>query len=665
MLRFFIERGLVIQREGRALEFFRRAETNLQFEDIETREVLSLSEQDFFRELAVKQLSILDAKSTSTAIALPAAQQDSAPLRKLSKKHEEDHERKLRYVYGMQKRGITKGQIELIQEAISEIASEPESEDPRPPSAQTVARWMRTLDRTNGDPSALITKYADHAPRKRQDPDHENLIQQIIEDQLDRSPVSKIAGNLYPKALKLLNERRCAEGKEIFAPVAPRTFSRRVEHMDAFDVLVLKHGREEAARRMRMIRGHLPAERPLEYVEIDHANLRFWVIDDLLMLPLGRPWITALRDRYSGMLLGIYVSFRGPSLYSTFRAIRHSLESHADLNQIWPDLENRWIAFGPGDVYVSDRGSDFMSHDYRYAIHQLGSEYSYCEVRHPWHKPYIERTFLTLHSDLLEAQPGEVYKGLSYSRDYNPKKDAVVRFSTLVYVIVKWAVDYHPFHRVGARSGRPIDLWMDGIADAPLPAIPNRDVLYPLFGKRHTHRLGHEGIRHDNLNYANDALHDLYKSIGKKPVTFIPHEENVGRIHVDDARERRWFEVGCTRPEYAEGLSVYQHQYIKRQTRIAGESTRDVEALMRVREEIELRFADDVARKSSSLKEKIARYWGVDSTSVIAGQPKSLAALTPPRAENSADTAQPTETTKIVIPDAPFVDAPTVDWRIV
>ncbi len=53
-----------------------------------------------------------------------------------------------------------------------------------------------------------------------------------------------------------------------------------------------------------MIRGHLPADHPLDVVEIDHTPLNVYVIDDLSFLPLGRPWLTAIKDRYSKVILG-------------------------------------------------------------------------------------------------------------------------------------------------------------------------------------------------------------------------------------------------------------------------------------------------------------------------------------------------------------------------
>lgn len=664
MQRFFLESGLVILREGRYLEFKHRSDLNLYFEDPFTGDIQTLTEEAFWNEFETKALTIANARSTPTALELPLKDaQPSLPIA-LDEAYEKDYLRKSDYIAGMKKRGITKGQLDLIAEAIVEIAAE--IGDRQRPSQYTVAAWMRALEDANGDDAVLVSGYAKTIVRHRLHPEHEELIRNVINDHLAKLPATKIWEDHYLMEIKALNADRAEMHRPPFRPISERTLSRRIEMLDRYDIEVARHGRQEARRTFRMVKGHMPADRPREFVEIDHARLRLWVVDDKLLLPLGRPWVTALKDRYSGMLLGFFVSFRGPSLYSTFRALRHSLRNHLDLYKTWPDIENRWVAFGPACTYVSDRGSDFLSDHYRYAIRRLNADYSYCESRTPWHKPYIERTFLSLHADLLEALPGEVFKGVSYSRDYNPKEDAVVRFSTLIFLLVKWAVDYQPFRTIGARGARAIDLWMDGIGDSPIGYMPNPDALDVVLGRRYTVKLGNQGIRFKDLRYANDELEELFRAKYRKPITFIPCEENLGRVHAEDPRDKRWFEVESTRPDYAEGLSLHQHQYIQRQAKLDGVSLDTVEQKLRYREQLQARLAEDLSRKDNATKAKLARYCGIDSDSVLSGQARSLDNLKSP--DLTGDTAHKVggngSSNKIPVVDAPFSDVPIFDWRV-
>lgn len=653
MAQHYIGEGLVIGKQGRVLEFMRRAGTTIFFEDDETGAITGFKERDFWDELQRNEISILEAFSNAKELVYAeAAQKLPVPLKA---KHELDHLRKLEYVKRIQNRKITRGQLKLMEEAIQEIAKE--IKDPKPPSYMTVTAWMRKLERANGDIYVLVSGHARSGTRQRQPAEHEALISNVIDAHYmtrDMLTATTVYDDKYLTALKKLNAERVAAKEPEFEAISERSFYRRIDRIDEFEVTAARLGREEARRVHRMSKGHMPADYPLHVVEIDHAQLDLWVVDDVLMLPLGRPWITAFRDRRTGMVVGFYISFRGPSLSSIFGALRHSLYPHSGLNELFPDLEHECIAFGLADIYASDRGPDFLSPRYRYAIHQLHAEYEYLEKRTPWHKPKIERVFLTLHRDLLETAPGKVFPGMSYSKDYSPQKDAVVRFSTLVYLVAKWAIDYQPFSK-GTKGARSYDLWMDEIGDAPPPLPPNIDALRVIAGIRESGDLGHEGIRYRHLKFADNELEHYFKKIGHRSnVEYVVSDENLGRIQVNNTLEQRWMEVACTRRDYAEGLSLYQHQLITTSTK--KKDRNDVDQLMRTRERLQAKFAEELERKANAGKVKVARYLGIDSSAVLAGQPRSVASLITPDGEARSQSG-------IIIPDAAFTDIPRFGWR--
>lgn len=534
--------------------------------------------------------------------------------------------------------------------------------------------WIRKYEQSGHDAAALVSKHAEHPKRERQKDEHARLISETIDDHylaLHGDAVITVYHDHYLPALKKLNKEHLGRGIPQIQPIAERSFYRRIADLNQYSVVEARQGKQAARQSFRMIKGHMPSRHPLDYVEIDHAQLSFWVVDDHQCLPLGRPWITAIKDRRTANLLGFYLSFRGPSLASIFGAIRHSLSPHNKLKAMWPDLEHDWVAWGPGAVYVSDRGSDYLCARYRAAIRDIGADYIYCRARTPWHKPHIERVFHSIHRDLLEARQGEVFRGLSYSRDYNPQRDAVVRFSTLVYLIVKWAVDYHPYKFNRSKRAHPIDLWIDGIQDAPIGYVPNPNALNIITGLQHTGSLGHEGIRFKHLNFSNSALEDLYRSRGLKSdarkVQFVVTEPDLGKIQVLDPRNHSWFDVECTRPDYASGLSLFQHQSLIRKANTDRYAIRDLDQLVRVRRQFQEQIADNLARKTSATKVKIARYLGIDSTSVLNQQPKSVADIQTdaPLANTTANDKTAADAHKLVIPDTAFIEVPSLAWGIV
>ena len=61
--------------------------------------------------------------------------------------------------------------------------------------------------------------------------------------------------------------------------------------------------------------------KPMEYVEIDHTPVPVILIDDELDIPLGRPYLTMLYDRFSKCIVGLSVNFRDPSFDSVRKAL--------------------------------------------------------------------------------------------------------------------------------------------------------------------------------------------------------------------------------------------------------------------------------------------------------------------------------------------------------
>lgn len=130
-------------------------------------------------------------------------------------------------------------------------------------------------------------------------------------------------------------------------------------------------------------------------------------------------------------------------------------------------MEHPWPAFGRARLYVSDRGRDFPGPHYRAAITSLGSWYEYSEAHTPWLKGSIERFFGTLEQTFFESLPGRTFPNLAERGDYDPASDAVVRLSTLAYLLHKWAADYHNVLPHSRKLATPLDLWNEGVALAP------------------------------------------------------------------------------------------------------------------------------------------------------------------------------------------------------
>jgi putative transposase len=353
------------------------------------------------------------------------------------------------------------------------------------------------------------------------------------------------------------------------------------------------------------------------------------------------------------------VTFQKTGLNSIFGCIKHSLCSHHMAYDLWPEIENPWPSFGLGRMYLSDRGRDFQSLKYLLAIRELGSDYELSERYTPWVKASIERFFLTLEQTFFECLPGRTFANLQLRGDYNAEQDAVIRFSTLVYLLHKWAADYHNVTPHSRHLARPLDLWMEGIGIAPPPYPKSPDVLDIILGEGHQGTLSHEGIRYQWMNYASDQLNDLMRDLGKGiSLNYVVTPENLGAVHVLDPRTKSYFLVPNTRPDYAEGLSAFQHKYIRKEAAIWLKGKVSVDGLIETRARIAEVTQEELFARKSAKKAELARIAGINSNAVLEGRPRSI--QTPFQGQQ----LDPSEAQNTISNSISWTNVPTYQWGL-
>ncbi len=662
---FQISKGLVIFADNEQYEYTDRAASELYFQSLESGKRKIIQEPEFWPGVQEKSIAVLHSIVTDKVVETKFADQaQSKFISELRAKHFSDLQRRLHYVIGLKKEGISRGCRKTIASVIPKLAAS--LNDSNPPSASTVQAWMRQYE-TSDDPNVfLVTGNAFRAKSERVDTESELFLQNQL--QLHYASITRpsitTAYKAYRHDLKQENLRRVRDGVSLLHQVSEKTFYNRIKDLPQKELLIAREGYEVARKILKVSQGNLPADYPLDVVEIDHTLMNLYVVDDQSFLPLGRPWITAIKDRYSNILLGFYISFHAGGLRSIFGAIKHSLYSHQRAYERWPDIENPWPAFGLGVVYCSDRGSDFMSQQYLSAILDLGASYEYCERRTPWLKGSIERFFGTLESTFFETMPGKTFNSLANRKDYEPNKHAVIRFSSLIYLIHKWAADYHNVKSHSRKMASPLELWNEGVEIAPprYPAFPH--ALEVILGLRNKGTLQNEGIQYLGLHYADAGLQELVNDIGKKSkVEFIVSPENLGYIHAKDPRTGEYMRVNCTRPDYAHGLTLFQHNYLRHEAKLHSQSVRSVDEILSFRDTVALKVNEEISQKNNHLKKQLARAADINSNAVLDGETRTTndvfgnVARTPQSSVNEESSVNTDDDT------VPFTDIPTYKFR--
>lgn len=625
MRQFQISKGLVIFTDGEQYEYTDRAASELYFQSIESGKRKIIQEPDFWPSIQEQSITVLHSIVTDKIIETQFSDQTKSKfITDLAPKHFTDLQRRLHYVLGLKKEGVSRGCRKRIACVIPKLAES--LNDVKPPSAATVQTWMREFEKSIDPNVAIINRNAFRSRAKQINPESERFLQEKIQYHYASMTRPSIASAFrsYYDDLKRENGRRTEDADPKLHLVSPKTFFNRIKSLPQKELLIAREGYEVARKVLKVSKGNLPADYPLDVVEIDHTLMNLYVVDDASFLPLGRPWLTAIKDRYSNILLGFYISFHAGGLKAIFGAIKHSLYSHQRAYDHWPDIENPWPAFGLGVVYCSDRGADFMSQQYLRAILDLGASYEYCERRTPWLKGSIERFFGTLESTFFETMPGKTFNSLANRKDYDPREHAVIRFSTLIYLIHKWAADYHNVTPHSRKMASPLELWNEGIEIAPprYPAFPS--ALDVILGLKNTGTLQNEGIQHLGLHYSDTGLQELVDDVGKKhEVEFVVVPENLGFIHVKDPRNGEYMRVNCSRPDYANGLTLFQHKYLRHEAKLRSISINSVDNLLSFRSVLAQQFHEEMDAKSSQVKKRIALLADVNSNAVLDGKKRT------------------------------------------
>lgn len=625
MQQFQIGKGLIISTNGNQYEYTDRAVGEFYFKALDTGKRIIIEEPDFWPQVQRGSISVLHSICTEKVILTKTTDQSQQRfIGEIPEKYFNDLERRLHYVQGLKKEGVTRGRRKKLALAIPKLAAE--INDEKPPAASTVQSWMLQYE-TSDDPNvAVINTNAFRKRSERIDCESEQFIQDQIQEHyaILTRPSVNWAYSAYKENLQKENAVRVENGMTPLYVVSAKTFYNRIKELPQRALKVARLGYEVAEKESNVSKGHLPADYPLDVVELDHTLMNLYVIDDISFIPLGRPWLTAIKDRHSNILLGFYISFHAGGLKSIFGAIKHSLCSHQQAYERWTGIENPWPAFGLGNLYCSDRGADFKSTQYRSAIRDLGASYELCKVRRPWVKGSIERFFSTLERTFFETIPGKTFNSLQNRMDYKPKEQAVIRFSTLVFLIHKWAADHHNVTPHSRKMASPLELWQEGVELAPprYPVFPQ--ALDVILGRRLTGTIQNEGIQHLGLHYADPGLQELVNDIGKhKSVEFIVPPENLGYIHLKDPRTAGYMRVNCTRPDYANGLTLFQHQYLRREARFRNVSMRSADEHMSFRIALAQEIKGDVDAKNNQTKQLYARVAAINSNAVLEGNARS------------------------------------------
>jgi putative transposase len=519
--------------------------------DIITGKVKTTTSQYLQQMLVEGKLKLLAAEKTHGAL----------KFIDLPEREQQETSRKYAYIKKLKLEGVLKVTEKSSSSLIAKIAIERQED---PPHWQSVRKWMKNFIAAGEKMSGLYPKH--------------------------RFKGSK-AAKIDVKVISIIN----MEGKRFFTSSKPSMASiyrnveaKIIEHnltnpeiiLEVPSYLTVKehtlsyhYGFKQKARKGK---GAFDAElagdhsgikttRILERAEIDHTDLDLHVIHDDLITPLGRPYITAIVDHYSHMLLGFQLSFENPSFASVCITCANAFFSKSELLKSL-NCDYKWPAHGVPETLVTDNGNEFWGNDFAAIADELGAIFQYCPIRKGRYKSRVERFFGIMNTMLLDDLPGVARKQGKAAEGYNAIQHATITFSEFKNHFITWITGVYHNTEVGETGMTPNELWSESEEIFPVPS-ENIEDLMPILLATEQRKLRKGGIQKFSMHYNSEVLRDIYRRDGPTQVTFKYNKFDIGQIFVLDQVNRVYIAVDCEHYEYAKGVSEYEHDLVRAKVR--------------------------------------------------------------------------------------------------
>lgn len=623
-------RGLVLRRGERTLEFERDlGNGEVQFKHLDNFEVKTFSMAKILKEIIYGTYQIVHSRTSLASRPDEVKDMDFVVLpARITSAQEALISFRMHYVKAalrMRATAGSHGQCSRVLKATKRPSGADDAESKllesiKTPSPATLMRWLMIYQRSGNNPYLLCDRRALVIKPKKLC----RVVEQIIEDAITRHYLQlrgKSIRDTWRHAVQMVQSTNRRDGATLQEP-SVRTVNRRVLEIPEFIRDSKRFGLGYARNKWRYSLKGDQSTRILERVEIDHTMLDVWVLDPISGVPLGRPWITVVIDRMSGYILGVYISFYGPSCASVANAIKVAIFPKDDIVSAIPDIQTRWTAMGVAELYVVDNGLEFHSHTFRRIAWELRADLLYNPVHQPWLKSAIERSMMEFNR-MLPWQ-GKVFAPVKNMLPIDPRKSAAILFDDFCAAVIHWAAEVHPNKIHPKTLVRPIDFWEEGRELAPPamfpPSIKNLELATGISTQR---TIDGDGVFFQYMRYNSVELQDYCRSHGRKfrsEVRFNP--DDLGQMHVHLPKASEWINVPLQRPTqaYGSGLSLIQHQINREE---AGKK------LTRANAEVELEHARqrNIDRWSEALRKGVKvrkhsdliRYQGYTSVKLYRG----------------------------------------------
>jgi putative transposase len=525
-------------------------------------------------------------------------------------KHRNEAMRRKIYVDALIEAGVPRPQKDHWPRILLLAAPKAKDAEDAVPSYLTVRPWLKAYRASGGDIRSLIPRHIRKGRKKHlRGKEEQDLLDSLLaqydkEERPSKGKIAKIIRQEYAKALGHPGhiDWKCPSARSIY---------RMLDEGNARKKTAKRYGSRAAVAKFDHGGTTPEALYPMEVVEIDHTWLNIFVVDKKHRILLGRPWITVAIDRYTRMIVGIYIGFEPPSIYSVAQCIKNMILPKTWLRRIYPELP-AWEAYGIPVLIVCDNGREFLSESFREIAAALGTTIRLAPVRNPEYKGAIESFLKTVNKVGLSGLPGGTGSNPRERGDYDAEGRACMSIDDLREYFHHWLLAEYVWKRHSGINRVPGKFWRESLKHWT-PRLPNKvDDLDLILSRQDTATITKKGVQFKGIVYQSTALQELFQNHPKKrSVKLRINDGDLGIIYVIHEASQSPVRVPARNQRYADGLSLYHHLQIRKIQALKNAIDENSEDAVQAREAfhtlVERWLLQDTAKQRKTLARSIKR----------------------------------------------------------
>lgn len=342
----------------------------------------------------------------------------------------------------------------------------------------TIARWWKDYRDAKFNLKKSISPRKSQPKRTSQAT--ENFLNRFFTDTWVKGSIENVGRCYSSYAKAVLKAQTQNDAIEL---VSERTFRRRVEELNAFNVILNSGNYAEIKKALRTLSKKIKTTHVLERVEMDRMSLNLALIDEEGK-PTGNVSIYIAIDCHSRYPLS--VTFELGTSEDTEGVVR-------SFKRIFESTSDQLNACGIPFKIIVDNGSGYKAEQFKQITQRLGCELIKAPSNEPWRKPFVESFNNTLREEFFKGgefklPDGTTVIGLPGYKDKRThkttkppseetiKKAAALPIEEFASLLHDYLVHYVNSKHSSLNNRTPQQVWNESISQKPLIPV-NKELL--------------------------------------------------------------------------------------------------------------------------------------------------------------------------------------------